>query len=297
MASLKEIKGRINSVNSTRKITSAMKMIASAKLHKAQAAIMSFLPYQKQLDAILTNLLAADSSYDSPFTQPREVKRVGIVVFTSNTTLCGAFNANVIKEFRRTYQEKQLLGKDNILIYPIGKQIAEAVKKAGLTPQGDYSGIADRPSYSAIQDLAKDIIAKYVAKELDEIILIHYHFKSMGTQILVNTTYLPFELNSAETSEVNALNNADRIADYIFEPSKEDILDVLIPSVLYSRLYAALLDSQASEHAARTIAMQIATDNANDLIQELNIQYNKTRQYAVTNELLDIMGGVSALQK
>lgn len=292
MASLKEIKGRINSVNSTRKITSAMKMIASAKLHKAQAAIQSFLPYQKQLDTILTDLLAADISYDSPFTQKREVKRVGIVVFTSNTTLCGAFNANTIKEFQRIYEEKEALGKNNILVYPIGKQVADAVKKIGLTPQGDYSEMAEHPTFTSVQELAKNLIDKYTTNELDEIILIYHHFKSIGTQVLVSNTYLPFDLSSEEKIDEGKVQTPD----YIFEPSKEEILDSLIPTVLYSRLYAALLDSNASEHAARTMAMQIATDNANDLLQDLNIQYNKTRQYAVTNELLDIMGGVSALK-
>ena len=292
MASLKEIKGRINSVNSTRKITSAMKMIASAKLHKAQNTIQNFLPYQKQLDTILTDLLAADTSYDSPFTRKREVKRVGIVVFTSNTTLCGAFNANTLKEFKKVYKEKKSLGKDNIFVYPIGKQAAEATKKSGLKLQGDYSEMAERPSFEAIQELAKSLIEKYATNELDEIILIYHHFKSIGTQILTNKTYLPFDLSSQEKKD----ESQSQMTDYIFEPSKEEILDSLIPTVLYSRFYAALLDSNASEHAARTMAMQTATDNADELLQELNIQYNKTRQYAVTSELLDIMGGVSALK-
>lgn len=297
MASLKEIKGRINSVNSTRKITSAMKMIASSKMHKAQVAIVNFLPYQKQLDAILTNLLAAEVDYDSPFTQKRnEVKKIAIVVFSSNTTLCGAYNVNVIKELRATIDSKQSIGKENILVYPVGKQVAEAVKKAGLIPQGDFSEMADKPSFSEVQKLAKELIAKYSTGEVDEISLIYHHFKSMGTQILVNESYLPFDLSPAKEEDNIKSDKKTVQADYIYEPSKVEILESLIPTVLYSRLYAALLDSNASEHAARTMAMQIATDNANDLIQELNIQYNKTRQFAVTSELLDIMGGVSAMQ-
>lgn len=291
MASLKEIKDRLGSVKSTKKITSAMKMIASSKLHKAQNAITNFLPYEEKLDTILTNLLSADTTYESPFIQKRETKRVAIVAFASNSSLCGAYNANVIKEFIRTYEEKKVLGNENILIYPVGKKIFDAVKKLGLKPEGDFEEMADKPSYQAVQDLAKELIAKYIAKEIDEVILIYHHFVSTGTQRLMNVPFLPFNLEQKDESEDN--NNQ---TDYIFEPSKEEILTSLIPTVLYSRLYAALLDANASEHAARTVAMQIATDNADDLVQELTIQFNKSRQQAVTNQLLDIIGGASALQ-
>lgn len=292
MASLKEIKGRLGSVKSTKKITSAMKMIASSKLHKAQNAITNFLPYQEKLDAILTNLLSADTTYESPFIQKRETKRVAIVAFASNSSLCGAYNANVIKEFIRSYEEKKALGNENILIYPIGKKIFDAVKKLGLKPEGDFEEMADKPSYQAVQDLAKELIAKYIAKEIDEVILIYHHFVSTGTQRLMNVPFLPFNLEQEKEGE--SKDNGQ--ADYIFEPSKEEILTSLIPTVLYSRLYAALLDANASEHAARTVAMQIATDNADDLVQELTIQFNKSRQQSVTNQLLDIIGGASALQ-
>lgn len=293
MASLKEIKSRITSVKSTKKITSAMKMIASSKLHKAQAAINNFLPYQEKLDAILTNLLSSDTSYDSPFTQQREVKRTAIVVFASNSSLCGAFNANVIKEFIATYTKKaESLGKENIEVYPVGKKIADAVKKLNLTPQGDYRQLADKPSYQEVQDLAKELIKKYIDNEIDEVVLIYHHFVSTGSQKLLNTLYLPFNLKKEEQKADNKAVQTD----YILEPSKEEILESLIPTVLYSRLYAALLDSNASEHAARMVAMQIASDNADELVQDLTIQYNKTRQQAVTNELLDIIGGASALQ-
>lgn len=294
MASLKEIKTRITSVKSTKKITSAMKMIASSKLHKAQAAISNFLPYQAKLDAILTNLLSSDTSYDSPFTQTRDVKKVAIVAFASNSSLCGAYNANVVKEFNATYNRYKALGKDNILIYPIGKKIADAVKKQGLVSQGDYKEMADKPSYVMVQDLAKDLIKKYIDREIDEVVLIYHHFISTGSQKRINVLFLPFDLSHAQSDEA-ATKNAVQ-TDYILEPSKEEILESLIPTVLYSRLYAALLDANASEHAARTMAMQIASDNADELVQDLIIQYNKSRQQAVTNQLLDIIGGASALQ-
>ncbi len=298
MASLKEIKNRIGSVKNTKKITSAMKMIASSKLHRAQAAINNFLPYQQKLDSILTNLLASDTSYESPFIQKRETKRLAIVAFASNSSLAGAYNSNVIKEFNAAYAKRKELGKENILLYPVGKKIADALKKQGLTSQGDYREMADKPSYQAVQDLARELIAKYVAKEIDEVVLIYHHFVSTGTQKLITVPFLPFDLNQKHgNSHQEADNQSDNIqTDYILEPSKEEILESLIPTVLYSRLYAALLDANASEHAARTMAMQIASDNADELVQDLTIQYNKSRQQAVTNELLDIIGGASALQ-
>lgn len=294
MASLKEIKNRIGSVKSTKKITSAMKMIASSKLHKAQNAISNFLPYQQKLDVILTNLLSSDTSYESPFIQKRETKRVAIVGFASNSSLCGAYNSNVIKEFSTVYtNKKEEVGAGNILVYPIGKKLADALKKQGIAAQGDYRDMADKPTFLAVQDLAKELIKKYIDGEIDEVILIYHHFISTGSQKLKKTQFLPFDLESAKPE---GQQDENMFADYILEPSKEEILDSLIPTVLYSRLYAALLDASASEHAARMIAMQIASDNADELVQDLTIQYNKSRQQAVTNELLDIIGGASALQ-
>ena len=294
MASLKEIKNRIGSVKSTKKITSAMKMIASSKLHKAQNAISNFLPYQQKLDVILTNLLSSDTSYESPFIQKRETKRVAIVGFASNSSLCGAYNSNVIKEFSTVYaKKKEEIGAGNILVYPIGKKLADALKKQGIAAQGDYRDMADKPTFLAVQDLAKELIKKYIDGEIDEVILIYHHFISTGSQKLKKTQFLPFDLESAKPE---GQQDENMFADYILEPSKEEILDSLIPTVLYSRLYAALLDANASEHAARMIAMQRASDNADELVQDLTIQYNKSRQQAVTNELLDIIGGASALQ-
>ena len=294
MASLKEIKNRIGSVKSTKKITSAMKMIASSKLHKAQNAISNFLPYQQKLDVILTNLLSSDTSYESPFIQKRETKRVAMVGFASNSSLCGAYNSNVIKEFSTVYaKKKEEIGAGNILVYPIGKKLADALKKQGIAAQGDYRDMADKPTFLAVQDLAKELIKKYIDGEIDEVILIYHHFISTGSQKLKKTQFLPFDLESAKPE---GQQDENMFADYILEPSKEEILDSLIPTVLYSRLYAALLDANASEHAARMIAMQIASDNADELVQDLTIQYNKSRQQAVTNELLDIIGGASALQ-
>ena len=290
MASLKEVKTRINSVQSTRKITSAMKMVASAKLHKAQGAIENMLPYQRKLNKILTNFLSADLPVESPFCVERPVKRVAIVAFSSNSSLCGAFNANVLKMFLQTVGEYRELGQDNILIYPVGKKIEEAVKKLGFFPQGSYQKLADKPSYDEAAALAKLLMELFLEKNIDRVELIYHHFKSMGVQELLRERYLPIDLSAVQNDE----ERGGVANDYIIEPSAAQLIADLIPQVLSQKIFTAALDSNASEHAARTLAMQIATDNANELIHELTKQYNKTRQQAITNELLDIVGGSMA---
>ena len=295
MASLKEVKTRINSVKSTRKITSAMKRVASAKLHKAQGAIENMLPYQKKLNKILTNFLSADLPIESPYVQEREVKRVAIVVFSSNTSLCGAFNANVIKMMMQTIGEFRTLGQDNILIFPVGKKVDEAAKRMGFKPQEVSPTLSDKPTYQEAAELAHRLMDLYVAGEVDRVEIIYHHFKSMGVQILLRETYLPINLTnvvSEEDRENEEEVQENEIAnDYIIEPNAEELIASLIPTVLSQKIFTAAVDSNASEHAARTLAMQVATDNANELIQDLTKQYNKSRQQAITNELLDIVGG------
>ena len=295
MASLKEVKTRINSVKSTRKITLAMKMVASAKLHKAQGAIENMLPYQKKLNKILTNFLSADLPIESPYVQEREVKRVAIVVFSSNTSLCGAFNANVIKMMMQTIGEFRTLGQDNILIFPVGKKVDEAAKRMGFKPQEVSPTLSDKPTYQEAAELAHRLMDLYVAGEVDRVEIIYHHFKSMGVQILLRETYLPINLTnvvSEEDRENKEEVQENEIAnDYIIEPNAEELIASLIPTVLSQKIFTAAVDSNASEHAARTLAMQVATDNANELIQDLTKQYNKSRQQAITNELLDIVGG------
>ena len=295
MASLKVVKTRINSVKSTRKITSAMKMVASAKLHKAQGVIENMLPYQKKLNKILTNFLSADLPIESPYVQEREVKRVAIVVFSSNTSLCGAFNANVIKMMMQTIGEFRTLGQDNILIFPVGKKVDEAAKRMGFKPQEVSPTLSDKPTYQEAAELAHRLMDLYVAGEVDRVEIIYHHFKSMGVQILLRETYLPINLTnvvSEEDRENEEEVQENEIAnDYIIEPNAEELIASLIPTVLSQKIFTAAVDSNASEHAARTLAMQVATDNANELIQDLTKQYNKSRQQAITNELLDIVGG------
>ena len=295
MASLKEVKTRINTVKSTRKITSAMKMVASAKLHKAQGAIENMLPYERKLNKILTNFLSADLPVESPYIKAREVKRVAIVAFSSNTSLCGAFNANVIKMLLQTVGEFRTLGQDNILIFPVGKKVDEAVKRLGFEPQETSPTLSDKPSYQEASELAHRLMEMYVSGEIDRVELIYHHFKSMGVQILLRETYLPIDLtrvvDEEEKQKEEEVQGGEIANDYIIEPSAEELIANLIPTVLSQKLFTAAVDSNASEHAARTLAMQVATDNANELIQDLTKQYNKSRQQAITNELLDIVGG------
>lgn len=298
MSSLKEVKNRISSVKSTRQITSAMKMVASAKLHKAQGRIENMLPYQRKLNEILTNFLRTDASFESPYTETRPVTRIAIVVFSSNTSLCGAFNSNVTKMLERVLADYQTLGKENILIYPVGRKVEEAVKKLGYEPQGSYQALADKPSYVDAYELAGKLMKEFVEKRIDHVELIYHHFKSMGSQVLLRENYLPIDLThvAAEAAEEVAEEGTPEATrnfnnDYIVEPSVDQLIAELLPKVLSQKIFTVLLDSNTSEHAARMLAMQTATDNANELIQDLTKQYNKSRQQAITNELLDIIGG------
>lgn len=287
MASLKEVKGRIASVNSTRKITSAMKMVASAKLHHAQNSIVNMLPYEKKLHAMLTAFLSNEADIQSPYMQVRPVKRVAIVAFSSNSSLCGAYNANVARQLNLMVEGyESAIGKENVLVYAVGKKISHAAKKEGLNVEREYLEMADKPSYQETFELAQNLMKMYVNNEIDKVEILYHHFKNTASQILTRENYLPVEFQPVEESTEHQW-----ALDYIFEPSKADLLATLVPQVLGLRMYTALLDSNASEHAARTMAMQIATDNANDIIQDLTVLYNKSRQQAITNELLDIIGG------
>ena len=286
MASLKEVKGRIATVNNTRKITSAMKMVASAKLHKAQAAITRMLPYEQRISRLLANFLSGSEQVVSPFTVQRKVKRMALIVFSSNSSLCGGFNANVIKHTQQWLETHAHLPQEDILLYPVGRKVWEALTKQGYQVQGDFQHMADKPTFAEAAALAQSLMEMYQKGEVDRVELLYNHFKSTSTQVLTNEVYLPIPLPDQEETSGET--------DYILEPSRAELLAMLLPKVLRLKLYTVLLDSNASEHAARTLAMQIATDNADDLLQELTLMYNKTRQQAITNELLDIVGGSMA---
>lgn len=242
------------------------------------------LPYEQRLHGLLTHFLSGGDAFI--WNMSREVKRVALVVFSSNSSLCGGFNANVIKHANAWLEGKKELGTENILIFPVGKKVADALLKQGYSIQGDFQHLADKPSFAEASSLAQKLMDMFTRGEVDRVELLYHHFKSTATQILTNEVYLPMigSENASASEEV----------DYILEPSREELLSMLLPKVIRMKLYTVLLDSNASEHAARTMAMQIATDNADDLLQELTLMYNKTRQQAITNELLDIVGGSMA---
>ena len=288
MASLKEVKTRIASVNSTRKITSAMKMVASSKLHHAQLAIERMRPYERQLSHIMSTFVGSmEGEIDTPYAGEREVKRVAIVLYTSNSSLCGGFNANVIKAFNRKVEAYRQQGIDIVSVYPLGKKAYDAVVKAGFTPSADYAALLDHPSYEKAAQVAAEIMESYAEGEIDRADLIYHHFKSAGSQILTEEEFLPIKLQTADDDSTSHTTQLD----FIVEPSKEEVISQLVPKSLHLKLFTALLDSLASEHAARVMAMQVATDNADELLRELTLTYNKPRQQAITNELLDIVGG------
>jgi F-type H+-transporting ATPase subunit gamma len=291
MASLKEIKGRIASVKSTQKITAAMKMVASAKLRKAQYQIERFLPYESRLTGILNRFLSsASEEFNLPLSKTREVKRVAIVALSSNSSLCGAFNSNIIKLLAKALEKYRELGCETV-VYPIGKKVEEAVRKETfpLEIAGSYFSLIDKPHFEGAKAIADRLIADFLVNKIDRVELIYNHFKSTAVQIPTEEVFLPVILPDQS-------NETGVPTDYLVEPDRETLLNTLIPRSLRSKIYAILLDSAAAEQAARTVAMQIATDNADEILDGLTIQFNKQRQQAITSELLDIIGGSEALK-
>lgn len=322
MPSLKEIKSRIASVNSTRKITSAMKMVASSKLHHAQTAIENMLPYENMLEHILKTFLVSAPDVELPFDQERPVKKVALIVFSSNSSLCGGFNANIIKTMLHAIEEyrKQGLTNDDIIIYPIGRKVEEKVRKLGLRSAGSFVHLADKPNSAQCRDISVEAGTMFLEGKVDKVELIYHHFKSAGSQVLTRRTFLPIDLhddvgadndrdltsNLATKKSQEYLKNRNKQEEereqatvkplndnFLVEPDLKTVLTELVPKELHLMVYTALLDNNASEHAARMVAMQTATDNADELLRELNLQYNKSRQAAITSELLDIVGGSS----
>ncbi len=286
MANLKEIRNRITSVSSTMQITSAMKMVSAAKLKKAQDAITAMRPYAEKLTELLQNLSATLSAEaGGAYAEQREVKRVLMVAITSNRGLSGAFNANVVKEARRlsgtVYAGKQL---DFITI---GKKGNDLIKKSHRV-LSNHNEVFDALTFENIAPIADDLARRFTEREYDRIVLVYNQFKNAGTQIIREEQFLPL-VPSAEQDEQNAV-------DYIFEPAKEDIVQMLIPKMLKTQLYKAIRDSFAAEHGARMTAMHKATDNATELRNQLKLTYNKARQAAITNEILEIVGGAEALK-
>ena len=301
MPSLKEIKGRIASVKSTLKITSAMKLVASAKLRKAQQAIEGMRPYERKLQEMLAHLTkqaggsgvgiysaslrdpirAYAPEIPTPEPEPEASKKVAIVAFASNSSLCGAFNANAVRLALETIQS---YGDAQVTVYSIGRKMAEAMKKVGHPSPADFHDLADKPSYAEAAALAGQLMEDFRTGSIDRVELVYNHFVSSGKQVPVRETFLP-------STPVIPSEAKESETDYILEPSARELLEELLPKSLKLKFYTALLDSNASEHAARTVAMQTATDNGEDLLEELTLQYNKGRQQKITSEILDLAGG------
>ena len=313
MSSLKEIKSRIASVKNTLKITSAMKMVASAKLHKAQVAIGGKLPYEQKLHHILSGLLQDDDLHKAMheelgFGNPdghsaialqdvgldqiptKDVyPRIAVVALSSNSALCGAFNANVIKKYQETISilEGQGYEPSDIDVYVIGRKIADAVRKSGYAIKADLSELADKPSYDAAADLANDLVDSFTSGEVAQVVLVYSHFASPASQPVIRENYLPLPLHDYD-------EGAEEPIDYLLEPDPLTLVKHLLPQVLLLKLYTVLLDANATEHAARTLAMQVASDNAQDLIADLTLAYNKGRQQEITAEILDLVSSTLA---
>lgn len=287
MGSLREIKTRIMSVKSTRKITSAMKMVSSAKLRKAEKLIENMLPYEERLAVILHNFLTSrEEGVPLIFTQDRPVKKLVLIAFASNSSLCGAFNSNVIKKLKEVIATGRQNGITEIEVYTFGKKITQAIRKAGIEPDRTYDELAEKPDFTIISALADELAHRFLAGEIDKVETVFHEFHSRGTQLLATGIFLPVrkvEITNDSRSNFNDL--------YFIEPDRDTLRLELLPKYLHINLFRTLLDSNASEHAARMLAMQTATDNADDLLEELTLDYNKTRQQAITAELLDIIGG------
>ena len=282
MANLKEIRNRISSVSSTMQITSAMKMVSAAKLKKAQDAITAMRPYAAKLTELFQNLSGADQDGDeNPYTQSRDVKRVLYVAITSNRGLCGGFNSNIIKEVKA----RAAASETNSTVFTIGKKGNDILSKE-FDVVGHNVAVFDDLNFLNAADLAQQLMDGFVTEQYDEVHLVYNRFKNAATQLVTVEPFLPLVAEDSETQSD---------ADYIYEPEKEEIFNTLLPKALKMQLFKALRDSFASEHGARMTAMHKATDNATELRNQLKLTYNKARQAAITNEILEIVGGAEAL--
>ena len=286
MANLKEIRNRIASVSSTMQITSAMKMVSAAKLKKAQDAITSMRPYANTLTELIQNLSGSmDGDTQNLYTQVRPKQSVLIISITSNRGLCGAFNANIIKKTRQLFDKE--FKNQKVSLITIGKKGSEILNKTSKVISS-YDSVFDNLTYNNVSNIAEIVMNHYEKKTFDQVVLVYNRFKNAATQIIEVESFLPI------VAEKKSENNSN--VDYIFEPSKSEIISELLPKSLKMQLFKALRDSFASEHGARMTAMHKATDNATDLRDQLKLTYNKARQAAITNEILEIVGGAEALK-
>jgi F-type H+-transporting ATPase subunit gamma len=288
MPTLRDIKRRIKAVNNTRQITKAMKMVAAAKLRKAQTRMLEMRSYADIMNAVLRSLARGAESAAHPLLAFRPRKTIEVLVITSDRGLCGAFNSNILKTAQKIVAEMR---KDDfeVVFSVIGKKAADFCKRRNITVRGSWTGISGRVTYPHAQEVANDIIENYIGETVDEVVLIYNEFKSVISQQVSVKRLLP--LVSPEAEEDN-----EPARDFLYEPSQEEIFNVLLPKNVEIQIFRALLESQVSEEAARMTAMGNATKNADDMVGSLTLQYNKARQASITKELMDIVGGVEALK-
>lgn len=291
MAGIKEIRIRIASVTSTRKITSAMKMVSAAKLRKAQNAVVQMRPYSLKLDEIYKNVSSGlDSVDDNVYARTSNVERVAIILITSNSGLCGAFNTNVAKQATLIAREKYSYqyAQGWVDFFCIGKKGAEQLKSRGISCKENFNYLLEKLSYDKVSETASRFMNEFAERKYDSVEIIYNKFKNAASQILYTEHFLPV-LPKTSYDSISSTN------DYIFEPTKEQIVKDLIPKMLKIKFYSALLESIASEHGARMTAMHKATDNASEFLKALRLEYNKARQASITNEILEIVSGANAL--
>ncbi|MEQ6168058.1 MULTISPECIES: ATP synthase F1 subunit gamma [unclassified Ekhidna] len=293
MANLKEVKGRIQSVVSTQQITKAMKMVAAAKLRRAQDRIIQMRPYSQKLSEIIQNVSAGQSDdADNPYSEERAIERVLLVVVTSDRGLCGAFNSSVFKGTKALIAEKysHVEASGNLEILPIGKKALEHFTKRKYNVISTYSHLIEKLNFADAKEAAEMVMADFLDGKYDRVDIVYNEFKNVATQIVKKEQFLPIQ--EIETGD---MDDSYGEIDYIYEPSKDFIFDELVPKSLKIQFYKTLLESNASEHGARMTAMDKATENADDLLKELRLTYNRTRQAAITKEILEIVGGAEAL--
>lgn len=287
MASLKEIENRINSTTKTKQITKAMEMVSASKMSRAEENARSFVPYSEKIKEVVTHIAGNSSDAEHPMLEKREVKKTGYLVITSDRGLAGAFNSNILRSLHKTVQEKHK-NSDEYTIIAIGRMGYDFCRKRGMPVTKSILGLSDQPNFADIKELASETVQLYSDEEIDELIIFYNHYVSAISQQVTQSKLLPIENMDQSDSTV--------VSEYEYEPNEEQILEVLLPQYAESLIYGAILDSKASEHAARMTAMKSATDNADELIDDLTLSFNRARQAAITQEITEIIGGVAALE-
>ncbi|APC49742.1 ATP synthase F1 subunit gamma [Virgibacillus halodenitrificans] len=285
MASLRDIKGRIDSTKKTKQITKAMELVSASKMSKAEQNAKAFVPYSEKIQEVVASIATSNMDASHPMLSKREVKKTGYLVITSDRGLAGAYNSSVLKRLHQTVQENHQ-STDEYTVIAIGRMGYDFCRKQGMPVAKSIIGVPDQPNFSEIKELASETVQMYIDEEIDELVIFYNHYVSAISQEVTTTQLLPI---------TNIPHNRSS-SQYEYEPSQEQILEVLLPQYAESLIYGALLDGKASEHAARMTAMKSATDNADDLIGDLTLSYNRARQAAITQEITEIIGGVAALE-